>query len=169
MADRLNLLRKLSPTQRRWAQIEKELLAVVISLERFDQYTYGRHVVVLNDHKPLENVMEKPFSQTPRRRQKLFMRLHSYDCEFQYLQGPNIPIADTLSRAVGTDSSHQIPDLQINSTSTIPDPMLTTLRNAVNGDQTLQILQRTPLMDGPHTSRQYLQAQCLTQLLECPE
>ncbi|GFR57716.1 retrovirus-related Pol polyprotein from transposon 297 [Elysia marginata] len=89
----------LSPTQRRWAQIEKELLAVVIGLERFDQYTYGLHVVVQNDHKPLENIMKKPLSQTPRRLQNLLMRLHRYDCEFQYLQGPNLLIADTLSRA----------------------------------------------------------------------
>ncbi|GFS10726.1 transposon Ty3-G Gag-Pol polyprotein [Elysia marginata] len=122
----------LSPTQRRWAQIEKELLAMVIGLERFDQYTYGQHVVVQTDHIPLENIMKKPPNQTPRRLQNLLMRLHRYDCEFQYLQGPNLLIADTLSRAVGTDSSHQIPDLQINSISTIPDPMLTTIRNATN-------------------------------------
>ena len=35
------------------AQIEKETLAVVFGLERFDQYTYGRKVVIENDHRPL--------------------------------------------------------------------------------------------------------------------
>ena len=43
----------LSETQRKWAQIEKELLALVVGLERFDQYTYGRRVYVQNDHKLL--------------------------------------------------------------------------------------------------------------------
>ena len=32
--------KSLSETQRKWAQIEKELLSVVVGLERFDQYTY---------------------------------------------------------------------------------------------------------------------------------
>ncbi|GFS21879.1 retrovirus-related Pol polyprotein from transposon 297 [Elysia marginata] len=141
----------LSLSQRRWAQIEKELLAVVLGLERFDQYTYGRHVVVQNDHKPLENIMKKPVSQTPRRQKNLLMRLHRYDCKFRYLQGPSLLITDTVSRAVGTDNPHQIPDLQINSFGTIPDPILTTIRNATNDDQTLQILQQY-IIDGwpPH-------------------
>ena len=42
--------RALSSNERNWAQIEKELLAVVFGLERFDQYTYGKKVIVQNDH-----------------------------------------------------------------------------------------------------------------------
>ncbi|GFS08242.1 hypothetical protein ElyMa_004751700 [Elysia marginata] len=98
-----------------------------------------------------KNIMKKPLSQTPRRLQNLPMRPHCYDCEFQYLQGPNLLIADTLSRAVGTDSSNQIPDLQINFISAIPDPMLMTTKPFRSSSG-------TSLMDGPHPSRQYLQA-----------
>ena len=35
--------RSLTATERRWAQIEKELLSVVFGLDRFDRYTYGGH------------------------------------------------------------------------------------------------------------------------------
>ena len=45
--------RALLDTETRYAQIEKELLAVVWGLERFHQYTYGRPVLVQSDHKPL--------------------------------------------------------------------------------------------------------------------
>ena len=38
--------RALTPTEQRYAQIEKECLSVVYGLERFDQYTYGRPVNV---------------------------------------------------------------------------------------------------------------------------
>ena len=38
--------RALTDTETRYAQIEKELLAVVFGLERFHQYTYGRDVTV---------------------------------------------------------------------------------------------------------------------------
>ena len=38
--------RALTPSERNWAQIEKEALSVLYGLERFDQYTYGRRVHV---------------------------------------------------------------------------------------------------------------------------
>ena len=50
--------RALTPAERNWAQIEKETLAVVFGLERFDQYTYGRKVIVQNDHKPLTSILK---------------------------------------------------------------------------------------------------------------
>ena len=37
--------RALTDVETRYAQIEKELLAIVFSLEKFNQYTYGRHCV----------------------------------------------------------------------------------------------------------------------------
>ena len=39
-------------SEKRWTQIEKETLSVVFGLERFDRYTYGRHAIVNNDHRP---------------------------------------------------------------------------------------------------------------------
>lgn len=42
----------LSESQRRYAQIEKELLAVVFALEHFHYYEYGRQAIVQTDHKP---------------------------------------------------------------------------------------------------------------------
>ena len=46
--------RALSDTEQRYAQIEKELLAVVFAFEKFNQYVYGRTVSVQSDHKPME-------------------------------------------------------------------------------------------------------------------
>ena len=46
--------RALTHTEKQYAQIEKELLAIVYGTERFHQYTYGRPVKVESDHKPLE-------------------------------------------------------------------------------------------------------------------
>ena len=45
--------RALTDTETRYAQIEKELLAIVFSVEKFDQFTFGRTVYVQSDHKPL--------------------------------------------------------------------------------------------------------------------
>ena len=48
--------RSLTKTERNYAQIEKELLAIVFGTEKFNQYTYGRKVIVESDHKPLESI-----------------------------------------------------------------------------------------------------------------
>ena len=70
-----------------------------IGLERFDQYTYGRKVVIENDHKPLAAILKKPLSQAPKRLQALILRLRRYDVDFHYMEGSMHFIADTLSRA----------------------------------------------------------------------
>lgn len=91
--------RSLTETEKRYAQIEKELLAVTFGLERFHQYTYGVNVTVENDHKPLENILRKSLLQTPPRLQRLLLRLQKYDFNFKYVPGKQLIIADTLSRA----------------------------------------------------------------------
>ena len=49
--------RALTPAETRYAQIEKELLAIVFACERFDAYVYGRDLVnVETDHKPLKSL-----------------------------------------------------------------------------------------------------------------
>ena len=61
--------RSLTDSESRYAQIEKELLAVQFSLERFNQYTYGKNAIVESDHKPLESIVKKPLSAAPPRLQ----------------------------------------------------------------------------------------------------
>ena len=70
--------RALTPSERNWAQIEKEALAVLYGLERFDQYTYGRPITIENDHKPLASILRKPLSLAPKRLQDIMMRYNRY-------------------------------------------------------------------------------------------
>lgn len=59
--------RALTRTECNYAQIEKELLAVVFGMERFENYTYGRHIKVESDHKPVEIIQRKSLVVAPRR------------------------------------------------------------------------------------------------------
>ncbi len=90
--------RALTDAERNYAQIEKELLAIVYGTERFHQYTYGRSVIVESDHKPLETLSRKPLSTAPRRLQKMMMVLQNYDVTIKYKKGTEMYVADTLSR-----------------------------------------------------------------------
>ena len=70
--------RALTNTEQHYAAIEKEMLAVVWSLERFHQYTFGRTVIVHSDHRPLEAIVRKPLDRAPRRLQNMLMKAQAY-------------------------------------------------------------------------------------------
>ena len=65
--------RALTDTETCYAQIEKELLAVVYGLEKFHTYTYGRSVAVQSDYKPLEMIFKKSLHKAPKRLQHMLM------------------------------------------------------------------------------------------------
>jgi hypothetical protein len=71
--------RSMTETETRYANIEKELLAILFGLARFHQYIYGKHVIVESDHKPLEAIIKKPLANTPPRLQRMLLRLQTYD------------------------------------------------------------------------------------------
>lgn len=85
-------------TEQRYANIEREMLAVVYACERFHNYIYGNHFIVESDHKPLEMIKLKNLSAAPPRLQRLLLRLQSYDMTIRYKPGKDMVMADALSR-----------------------------------------------------------------------
>lgn len=135
--------RSLTPAEQNWAQIEKEALAVVYGLERFDQYTYGRTVVVQNDHKPLFSILRKPLSQAPKRLQALMLRLYRYDVDFHWLAGKDLVIADTLSRAYTECPGDIVRIMNIDILPDIPDKLLETVKQETKQDEVMVALWET--------------------------
>jgi hypothetical protein len=92
--------RAMTKTERdSYAQIEKELLAIVFSMNRFHSYVYGKRVTVETDHKPLISIVKKSLSSAPKRLQRMLLQLQRYDFELVYRPGTQMVVADTLSRA----------------------------------------------------------------------
>ena len=100
--------RALTDTEKRYAQIEKELLAILFAAKRFHQYVYGRPVTLQSDHKPLEVIMCKPLSKAPARLQGMLLQLQRYDLNVTYTSGKHMCIADTLSRATASRDGDNI-------------------------------------------------------------
>ncbi|GFV00906.1 retrovirus-related Pol polyprotein from transposon 412 [Trichonephila clavipes] len=89
----------LTQTHQRYAQIEKELMAVIYGLEHFNYYTYGRTATVQTDHKPTLGLSKKPYDTISPRLQRMLLRLNKCNIQLEYVPGKNLVIADALSRA----------------------------------------------------------------------
>ena len=100
--------RSLTTTQTHYAQIEKELLAIVFGCERFRQYLYGKAVTVHTDHKPLINTINKPLLDNPKRIQRLLLRLQCYNLTLKYVPGKDLHVPDMLSRACSVTSKPSV-------------------------------------------------------------
>ena len=97
--------RSLTDVEKRYAQIEREALAVLYRLQKMHTYIYGRHVTVETDHKPLLGVFAK--SSQSIRLERIAMRAQDYDVSLIYEPGTG-NIADGLSRLPVTSAGTEV-------------------------------------------------------------
>ena len=90
--------KSLTDAEKRYANIERELLAVVFGAERFHTYVYGKHFNVESDHKPLEMIQLKNLTAAPPRLQRMLLCIQNYDMTIEYRPGKELLLADGLSR-----------------------------------------------------------------------
>lgn len=132
------------------------MLAIVFSLERFNQYTFGRHVNVESDHKPLEAILQKPLVRAPRRLQSMIMRLQKYDFTVHYERGKNMHLADMLSRAYlpfqGKEGD-DVESVKVVRYLPISDKRLDEIRAETRKDQSLRDLSETILVGWPEENK----------------
>ncbi len=102
--------KSLTSSEIQYAQIEKEVFAILFGCKRFHQYVYGRHVLVESDHKPLMFIARKALHVAPVRIQRMLLQLQQYDLEIVHRPGKQIPVADTLSRTFLPDTYSKLSD-----------------------------------------------------------
>ena len=92
--------RSLTPTEQRYAQIEKEALAFTWACERFSDYLIGLEFTIETDHKPLVPLFNtKNLDELPVRVQRFRMRMMRFLFSICHVPGKKLVVADTLSRA----------------------------------------------------------------------
>ena len=98
--------RSMSATEQRYAQIEKEALALTWACERFSEYLIGISFHIQTDHKPLVPLLStKLLDELPIRVQRFRMRLLRYDFTISHIPGQDLVTADALSRAPVSNST----------------------------------------------------------------
>ena len=150
--------RALTPAETRYSQIEKELLAQIFGLERNHEYAYGRHMVLWTDHKPLVSISRKPLANSPKRLQRLLLRLQRYDVDIRYKPGREMYLADTLSRAYLKTSNRSAIEEEVESVHMIDNVSIThntftLIKAATADDESLQTVKRYILSGWPEHKR----------------
>lgn len=88
--------KKLIPAEKNYSTIEKECLAMVWGIRRFEPYLYGRHFTLMTDHQPLQYLQQtRPHSG---RLARWAMQLQSYEFTVQTVKGVENVDADFWSR-----------------------------------------------------------------------
>ena len=89
--------RALTPTEQRYATVEKEALAVTYAAEKFSQYLLGKVFHFEVDHKPLVPLLgDKALDQLPVRIQRMRMRLLRYQYTISHVPGKDLIVPDAL-------------------------------------------------------------------------
>ena len=96
--------RTLNAVERRYSQIEREALAILWSIQRFEVYLYGMDFTVYTDSRPLERVFSSSHDTISPRIQKWVLKLRSYTFSVKYKPGSSNP-ADVLSRPTTRESN----------------------------------------------------------------
>ena len=89
--------KSLMDTETHYANIERELLAIVYGCEKFHTYLYRRTFIMEMDHKPLEMISLKNLTAAPACLQRMLLHLQQYDLVITYWPGREMLLADALS------------------------------------------------------------------------
>ena len=102
--------RTLSKSEKNYAQIEKEALAIVSGIKRFHQFLYERQFCLITDHKPLVTIFGSK-SGIPAiaaaRLQRWALILSSYRYTMQYKGTQEHGNADRFSRLPTAEEKHE--------------------------------------------------------------
>ena len=101
--------RALNEAETRYAQIEKEALALTWAMEKFAEFIIGKEIVLETDHKPLVPLLgKKSLDLLPPRVLRFRLRLTRFQYTIHHVPGKTLYTADTLSRAPSTKPSSLI-------------------------------------------------------------
>ena len=144
--------KSLTDTETRYANIERELLAIVFACQRFSTYLLGRSFVAESDHKPLEIIAMKNLANAPPRLQRMLLELQRYDVTIKYRPGKEMQLADALSRCPARASQEIKLDMRVDYIA-FTKPWIEKLKDSTQRDPILATVYQLTQQGWPHQRR----------------
>ena len=91
-----NISRHWNHQQQSYYTYEKELLAVVMVVQKWRHYLLNTHFIIKTDHRSLKFILDKKW--TTAFQQRWLVKLMEFDFSIEYKQGHDNVAADALSR-----------------------------------------------------------------------
>jgi len=114
----------LNDTQLNYSTTEKELLAVVFTLDKFRPYLIGSKILIYTDHPALKYLLTK--KDAIARLIRWILLLQEFDLQIHDKKGAENIVADHLSRIVVESVSDSLPVLE-----TFPDEQLMSISSLI--------------------------------------
>ena len=87
----------LTTTESNYSNIEREMLGVVFSILHFKHFTFGRHVHIITNHKPLITLFKKNLHASSPRLSWMLVQIFDYNIEFHHQEGSKMHLSNALS------------------------------------------------------------------------
>ena len=107
----------LTDTETPYANIKRELLAIVYGCGKFHTYQYSRTFIVETDHKLLEMISIKNLIAAPVSLQRMLLQLQQYNMTITYRPGKEVLLADALSHLPSQTDTQIKLDLRVDAIS----------------------------------------------------
>ena len=90
--------KQLKPAEVKYSALDRELLALYLSIRHFRYFLEGKNFVAFTDHKPITQAMSKVTEPWSARQQRHLSTISEFTTDIQYISGKNNVVADALSR-----------------------------------------------------------------------
>ena len=105
--------KSLMDAETRYANIERELLAIIFACQCFSTYLLGRSLIAESNYKPLEMIAMKNLANVPPHLQRMLLELERYDVTIKYRPGNQMQLANVLSQCPARASQEIKLDMQV--------------------------------------------------------
>lgn len=109
--------KSLNDAQKNYSTTHKELLAIILAIERFQHYIWGKQFVLYTDHQALTYLFSQ--NKVGSRLLRWKLTLAEYDFEIIHRKGSNNVVSDCLSRIEHTASVNLCHFIENTATKTI--------------------------------------------------
>ena len=142
--------KSLTDTETCYANIERELLAIIYGCEKFHTYLYRTFIMEM-DHKPLEMISLKNLTAASACLQRMLLHLQQYNLVIMYWPGREMLLADGLSCLPSRTNTEIKLDLQVDAISmfAFTPRHLTKIRAETQWDPILSMVHRLTLNGWP--------------------